>query len=623
MNPGSLLLSRAFFAGLMLCAASAHADDDATSPQGSESVVSRFEYTPREGQPGLGELMIELRDPATRQPLDYSGNRLAAWLQRSPKTLSDGEIGCVDKVRALASMGIGRRAAVDFNTYGLVTVNSDRTVAFINPFLRLNNAKLEAVLVLPGDATAVLHHPRAHELWVAMRESDLVAVIDTDSHAFKRQISFAPGSRPQALALAGDAVWIAFAGRNRWVRFDRSSSEQPESGLDAPATSLLLASPDGRHLLGLHAGGATVFEGGSARPRNVAMPAPAAAALWSELAQRWLVAAGDSKLRWIDPAAAGDMASNELAIDAPADRLVAFDGGRHALASMPSRGLVAVVDIASPRLLQSASVVPGATELALSEGFAYVHSTARATASLLSLADARKGVARSVHVAMGVARSAPDAEEPPTLGVLTGTPDGTNMLVANTLDGQIYQYAEGMMAPIGSFSNYKRSALALRVLNHGFESLGAGRYRASVRHTLGGAHELVVSGVQPRFANCLKLALPEVPDAKRAALAALPQATLLHAKAGPDGEGYLVDVRLDDKTAGKPIVAVSDLVLLAFDKHRGWQRRAHFVETAPGRYRATLDATPPLGRVELLVSSASQDLPFSAGRVGAIERSAP
>jgi hypothetical protein len=180
-----------------------------------------------------------------------------------------------------------------------------------------------------------------------------------------------------------------------------------------------------------------------------------------------------------------------------------------------------------------------------------------------------------------------------------------------------------MMAPIGSFSNYKRGARALLVLNHGFESLGAGRYRATVRHSQGGTHELVLSGVQPRFAQCLPLALPQVPDAQAERLAARPQARLLGVAAQPDSDTLAVDVQLEDRATREAIAAVPDLMLLAFDKYSGWQRRTRLIEQAPGRYRATLPNAPPGQPIELLVSSASQDLPFGGSLIGRYERPAP
>ena len=611
----------------LLVALCMHLAPATAAPADAGGVTVNATFAPHASEPGLGELTFELRDAATAQPLEYGSRRLAGWLQRSPKTLADGELACSDKVRALASQGIGRRAAVDFNTYSLVTVNDDRTVAFINPFLGLNNAKLEAVVRLPGDATARLHHPRAHELWIAMREADAVVVIDTDTRQIKRSHAFAAGSAPQTLALAGGAVWVGFAGRDQWLRFDSSASQVPDLRIEAEPTTRLAASPDGRHLIGLHARGLTVLDTASAATHRTRLPDAPVDAAWSELAQRWLVTAvagpAGGSVHSVDTERGHVEATTALA--APASALIALDGGRHAVALMTNAS-AAVIDVATPRVLQTVRVVPGASELTSSAAFVYAHSPTRGAATLFSLADARLGRASPIDIAIGTPGGAAGASA--ALGLAANTPDGAGMLLANASDGQVYQYAEGMMAPIGSFSNYRRSARALVLVHHGFEPIGAGRYRATVRHASGGAHELVLSGVAPRFANCLKIALPDVPDAKREALAARPLAALVGIERNPAGDTLRVDIRLDDAAAKTPLARVPDLILLAFDKRSGWQRRLRRVEGEPGRYSATLPAaaSSPAAlwqHLELLVSSATQDMPFGAGWVGTYNGAAP
>jgi hypothetical protein len=583
--------------------------------QGSE-VTARYEYLPHPTLQGVGDLTLELRDAVTQQPLDYTGKRLAAWLQKSPKTLSDGELVCSDKVRALASQGIGRRAVVDFNTYSLVTVNTDRTVAFINPFLRMNNAKLEGVVTLPGDATALLHHPQAREIWIAMRQSDAIAVIDTDTRTIKRTLSFAPSSGPQALALSGRSVWVSFAGRDQWLRFDNSDSGLPVASVAAVASAQLITSPTTNTVLGLGADGVILLDGGTSEVRTVKLSGTPSAATWSALAQRWLVATSSKRLYLVDAQRA--VVTRELALDGEATRLTTFDDGRFAVAAVPSRDTVSIADIASASILQTVPVTAQANELALSASFIYVHSAALGQATLLSLPDARNGKAQPVNVSIGMAGKHADVVQA-SVGLTANTPDNLGMLVASPRDAQVYQYAEGMMAPIGSFSNYKRNAVGLVLLNNGFESLGQGRYRTTLRHTQGGPHELVLSGVQPRFASCNALALPEVRDAKRDALAAQPQATLLKVVNAANRDAIIVDVRLVDKTSKTPLGTVHDLVLLAFDKRSGWQRRVALVEQSPGFYSAVLPIVGAATRFDLLVSSATQDMPFGAGFIGAYE----
>lgn len=65
-------------------------------------------------------------------------------------------------------------------------------------------------------------------------------------------------------------------------------------------------------------------------------------------------------------------------------------------------------------------------------------------------------------------------------------PSGSGMLVAAPADGMVFQYGEGMMAPIGSFSTYRRAAVGLLALDLSPREVAAGRYAAPVRHLRAG-----------------------------------------------------------------------------------------------------------------------------------------
>ncbi len=586
----------------------------------SNEVIARYDYLPHPTLQGVGDLTLELRDAVTQQSLDYTGKRLAGWLQKSPKTLSDGEVACSDKVRALASQGIGRRAAVDLNTYSILTVNTDRTVAFINPFLRMNNAKLEGVVTLPGDATAILHHPQTREIWIAMRQSDAIAIVDTDTRSIKRMLAFAPGSGPHSLALSARSVWVSFSGRSQWLRFDNSDSGQPAASIPAAIGAQLVSHPSSNFILGLGAEGLSLLDSSKSEVRSLKLQGTPIAATWSDLAQRWLVSTSGKQLQLVDAQRA--LVTQELVLDGEASHLLTFDGGRFAVAMLPSKGSVSIIDTANAKVVQAVPVAAQANELALSGSYIYVHSAALGQATLLSLPDARHGIAKPVDISIGTAGQNGDMVQV-SAGLIVNTPDNAGMLIASPRDGQIYQYAEGMMAPIGSFSNYRRSAMGLVILNNGFESLGAGRYRTTLRHTQGGPYELVLSGVKPRFASCNPIALPDVFDAKREALAAQTQATLFKVAKTVSGDKITVEVRLEDKTSKTPLGAVRDLVLLAFDRRSGWQRRVTLVEHSPGLYSGVLPIVGVASRFDLLVSSATQDMPFGAGLIGAYEVQKP
>jgi hypothetical protein len=193
--------------------------------------------------------------------------------------------------------------------------------------------------------------------------------------------------------------------------------------------------------------------------------------------------------------------------------------------------------------------------------------------------------------------------------------DGSGILAASAGDGAVYQYAEGMMAPIGSFSNYRRAAMAIDLLDLAPRMVAPGDYEVPVRYERGGGHVLVVSGVAPRLAACARLDLPS-PLRKEAATVTETRVQLLALEAAQDGTRVNVQVALQ-RVAGDQVQAltgVRDVRLLAFQRQSGWQRRIA-LRPLGDHYAGDLE-WPDRQALDLMVESASQRLDFLDGRLG-------
>ncbi|MPN05841.1 hypothetical protein SDC9_153095 [bioreactor metagenome] len=66
----------------------------------------------------------------------------------------------------------------------------------------------------------------------------------------------------------------------------------------------------------------------------------------------------------------------------------------------------------------------------------------------------------------------------------------------------------------------------------------------------------------------------------------------------------------------RPLPDVRDLQLLVFERRSGWQARSTMRHAGEGVYEARIQRAPSAVGVDLLVGSASQDLPFYAGALG-------
>lgn len=186
---------------LLLALASAAAADRAVGSGRVDDagVQLRWHYEPLDEAEGLGRLSLELRERASGSPLRYAPGQLAAWLQRQRPALSEGELSCRDRVKSLVSTGIGRRADVDLNTYRILTLNADRTLAVINPFVALNNAKLESIVPLPGTPLGWVQLAARGQVWVLLAGAPLrVAAVDLQRRRVTRTLALGGDAEPQA-----------------------------------------------------------------------------------------------------------------------------------------------------------------------------------------------------------------------------------------------------------------------------------------------------------------------------------------------------------------------------------------------------------------------------------------
>ncbi|UPG74577.1 hypothetical protein MVG78_21015 (plasmid) [Roseomonas gilardii subsp. gilardii] len=579
-----------------------------------------WRYEGRE-EPGIGMLEIRVSDAATGAPVRYERGRLVAWLQRRRAALPEAETTCADRVRLLARQGIGQRADIDLNTHRIVTLNTDGTLAVVNPFVPLNNAKLESIVELGGTPRAWLPIPERMEAWVVLADPHRLVRVDLQSRRIGRSIAL-PGEASEA-ALGWEAatgrLFLALGGRQGLGVVTPDHPEAPLALLPGAAPESLLVADGLPAPVTGHEGGDVVLHATGAE-RHWTLPGGGRVGLLAHSAQagRIIAATADGRLAWIDPGSAGAAPERVVELGHPATALALADGGRRAL--VMGGGQASLLDLATARVEARMQTLPQAHELLLTDRFAYALSLPEGRATLWPLGDLRQGLVHPVEVTLGRAGV---ALPPGGAAHAAPLPSGTGILVASPADGMVYQYGEGMMAPIGSYSNYRRAAFGLHVLDLSPREVAAGLYRSPVRHLRGGPHELVLAGASPRFALCGPLDLPAT-----AASPAMPDTalrvelvTLRREEASP----ATIRIRVDAVREGRaePLDGIADLELLLFDRHTAWEGRAPLrAAGASGEYAARI-AIPAGARVEAMVGSDSRNLSFAAGRIGVLPGASP
>lgn len=613
--------ARALIALLAAAAAAVTAAPVAERTEQGGIAVS-FEHEP--GADGSGLARLVLSDARTGRPVE--GARPAAWLLARRSEQVAAESSCEDKAALLTGGSLGQRADVDLNGYRLLTLNHDRTIAFINPQVRLKNTQLESIVQLPADGHDWLHAPAVQRLAVSLRDGDAVALVDTVSRQLAATVPTGAGTRPTRLALDPD-------GRRLWVGLDGSAEVL---ALDLAQGRVLARIPTGRglHTLSAPASSPWLFVTHSAagsvslidratlrRVAELPVGATPVAAAWSESAQRLAVlSANGGGLALVDGAAQRVAATVPLPRGTLAMGL--FDEGRRALVLNMRSSTLTLIDLASARVVAERALPEQPDQLAFTRDFAYVRSLSTPTVQLISLAAAREGRLEGPAVPMG--RRAPDeaSDAINVAAAMAPAPEGNGMLVANPGDGSIYRYVQGMMVPVDSHSNYRRRARGLLVLDASLGERSPGRFEAALRVPRSGRYDVVVRNLRPALTACFTVALEGAPDdPQQRAAAQRPRPRLLAARTGEDGALVLEFAfeggpRTDaaDGAAGGPVT------LLLVQRHGTWQARAPAHAIGDGRYRVQL-AGPrglPAGELEALVEAPARQLAYADGRLGRI-----
>ncbi|MCW5798936.1 MAG: hypothetical protein KIT40_10575 [Nitrospira sp.] len=554
----------------------------------------------------------------------YEGLRPAAWMvARRSQQVAD-ELSCEEKARQFASGSLGSRADIDLNAYRLVTINQDNTVAFINPFVSLQNSKLESIVQLPSRGYDWALVPASHRLLVSLREADMVAVIDTDLRRLMGVISFETGSRPTRLVPDPD-------GRRLWVGLDG----RDEVAVVDPTASVELARvPVGRglHTFAVADDLAWIFVTNTeddtvsvldrrrqAKIADVHVGKTPVAMAWSAMAKRLLVAGlNGNTLDIVDPERGQVVAQVPLAQGIVA--LGLFDQGRYAFAVNQLQSRVTLLDLASATVKGSIAVATKPDHIAFTREFAYVRGQGTANISVINLGEARQGRLQAVAVPIG---QSPPQDAPESIniaGIMAAAPEGDGLYVANGPDRILYRYVEGLMVPAGSFSNYRRMARGLLVLDTSLFEQRPGLFAAPASFPFGGEYDVIVKSVRPTVTACFAVTVAgPLRRPHTAGVAKTVSVTLERVTSPNHGSDRSVHLRLSDRN-GQPVDGVRDGVLLALQLQSRWQRRVPIHDRGAGQYEAHL-IFPESGEVELLVAIPSQGVEFTAGHLGQVSAS--
>ena len=574
--------------------------------------------------PGLvagADALVSFRisDKRTGQPL--TGLRPRAWFNSRLLDHPPNDSECKDKIRSFLGGLLSARPDIDLNSYSLLTLNHDSTITFINPQISFNITKLESIVTLPSvGADWVLSFDK-ELIYLSLPDSSAVAIINTISRKITSTIQLDPNTRPTRIALQPDgrAVWVGLDGSPLVAVIDTATSRLKATLRVGQGLHQIAFTPDSRFAYVTNSSSDTVSAIETASLRTIAeikvgrTPAPIATSLASGMI--YVAAINSLEIAVINPS------SHKVVKSIPTKRGVVamrFDPtGRYAYVVNQVESTVTVIDAATNEEIATGPVVKGPDQINFTQRYAYVRGTQTERFSLIDQNEvsAKRAV---VSVAIQAGREAPSkmGEEIGVADMMQPTPEGNAVLIANAPDQMIYYYVEGMMAPMGTFQNYKRRARGVMVIDRSLGERGRGEYTTTVKLTRAGRYDVPMLIEQPRVTKCFEIEVEKSASGEKEK----PRTTIsveaeFKGREYKAGERVRMRFKITDTETGEGVERLRDVQVVVFEPPGVWQQRQWAREVGEGVYEVTQEF-PRAGGYHVMMRVESRgaryaDLPYT------------
>jgi YVTN family beta-propeller protein len=611
----------------------------ASSAKPAEVVSQRFEKegvavdysiraTPNDegksrGLTGGADAVVSFRltDARTGQPL--TGLHPNAWVSSRATDRIPNETECKDKIRTFMGGLLSARANLDLNSYLLLTINHDNTISIINPQVAFSVTKLESIIELPGAGADWTLSKLSDFLYVTLPELSSVAVINTITRKIVGQIAVGDKLKPRRITLQPDGryVWVGLDDSSQVVAIDTRTNKLAATLRVGGGLHNIAFTPDSRFAYVTNSATNSVSVIDTSKLAKVAdipvgaTPVPVA---YSSASRLFYVAAiNGADINVIDPA------RQRVIARVPSERgVVALrfaPGGRFAFLVNQVQSKVSVLDASTNTIVGSTSVVNGPDQVVFTKRYAYIRGTGSEKFSLIELTDYTRNKLAPVDIQGG--RLAPSTlpEEIGVADMIAPTPEGNAAMIANGPDTMIYYYVEGMMAPMGTFSNYKRRPRALLLIDRSLSEVAPGLYSTPIKLPDGGRFDVPFMVDQPRLFNCFQLEVTESPDSARArGPNPIQIETMFSDKVFKSGEASPLRFKITDSVTKQPLTGLKDVRVLVFEPPGVWQQRQLAGEVGGGLYEVMQTFTHA-GNYYVMFSVTSRgvaftDLPYTSVR---------
>lgn len=522
----------------------------------------------------------------------------SAWMDlRAPGKPTENK-DCRQKIQSFLQAALSARPEIDLNTYYILALNEEANISVIDPLMGYGNSKLLTIVFLKSPGEDWVMSADKRRLFVTMPLANQIAVVDTSTWRVISNIDTGP--RPARIVTQQDEKYL-------WVATDTGDIESGVTVIDTGTLKIaarirtgaghheIALADDNRfaYVTNLLDGTLSVIDVQKlAKIKDIKTgPSPVSLA-FSSLSKAVYVASNENGTITV----VGGENQDALAriTTNPGLKAIRFmRDGRYGFAVNGKDDHVYAFDASTNRVLHAIAVGKNPDKISFTDGYAYVRSLSSDQVSLIRLdAVSKNGEVPVLEFSGG--QVAPDkAPGASTADVIVSAPEGNSVLVANPADKIIYYYAEGMAAPMGSFSNYKREPRAVMVWDRSLKEIKPGVYSTNIKVTASGEYDVAFLLDSPRIAHCFQAIAKPNPLLAKDNQLAIDITPLLKENVVRVGEDVKLQFLVTDSKTGQHKDGLKDFGVLVFLAPGQTQTRQWAKSIGEGKYEVSFKPEQP------------------------------
>jgi len=550
-------------------------------------------------------VQFTIQDALTKEPV--KGLHPAVWMERQN---SQGKaVSCQERINSYLQSQLTFKPEINFNSYFVLSLNDHASISVIDPINGYGGSKLIARVNLNSHGVDWALSKDNKKLYVATPLTREVAVVDTQTWKAISFLKFA--AVPTRLALQADGNYL-------WVGLE-DAEQASKSGISIVDTEKLavvttLATGAGHHEVAFSDDSRTAFISNTDEPsltivdieklsikQTVKTPFKPVSLAFSGLSKSLFVATQNGSLLVLDTS--GQL-STPIETGAALKVLRFSPDGRWGFAVSQTANKVFVIDASLNRLAQTIEVGHEPDQIAFTDSFAYVRSTANEIVSMLSLDALSKNSPVSVTTFPG-GQAAPNQSELLLTDAIVPTPERNAVVVANPTDKTVYYYMEGMAAPMGNFENQGMKPMAAMIVNRSMQETSPGVYSGATQLPPAGNYNVSILLSNPTVYHCFEANITANPELVSQSTEPLKVEYLLESSEVPVGLSVPITIKLNHARQDK----ISDLQVLVF--RIPGQRQQRLIAKSLGDNLYQVEFTPlETGVYQMFVQSPSLNFSF-------------